>query len=190
MVIADIPHCNAPSTVTPVENPDRELVVTLEAVSVVGSKFAPSALVIIKSFGKTTLLVPPLTGMLIVIEVAAVREETEVMLSEDGLVKSPAARSEPALSGETLEAVIDGTTQFEVSKLQLISQAKLPLEYPKLAQVLPCKFPLSQSSPLSTTPLPQTLILTVAFTLLVELACVYLASNENSITNAKENSVR
>lgn len=99
----------------------------VEVASVIGSKFAPSTLVITKSFGKTTLLVPPVAEILIVIGVVVVREETAVMLSVEGLLNKPAARSEDTLSGKTLVGVMDGATQFEVSKLQLISQANVPL---------------------------------------------------------------
>ncbi len=96
------------------------------------------------------------------------------------------------LSGGTLLGLTVGTVQEEGSKLQLISHAKLPPEYPKVTQVFPCKFPLSQSSPLSIILLPQTLILTVtvALTELVELAFVSLALNKYNIINAKKNSVR
>jgi len=102
--------------------------VIAEAVSVVGLKLFPLLFVITTSFGNKILFVPSLPGILIIIGVVVVREETEVILSEEGLVNSPAARREGTWSVETLAVSIDGAMQEEVSKLQLMSQAKLPLE--------------------------------------------------------------
>ena len=86
-MVLEIPNWTAPSAVIPEENPDKELCVTSAVTKVVGSKLVPSLLVMTKLSGKTTLSVPPLVGMLTVIAVVVVRKETEVMLSDEGLLK-------------------------------------------------------------------------------------------------------
>ena len=79
-----------------------------------------------------------------------------------------------------------GVRQSVVSKLQAISQDRVPASKPRVVQLWLFKSTPSQSSPPSIIPLPQTLILTVALTLLVKLAWVYFASNKNSVINTKK----